>query len=423
LKTTCHALLLVLGLLTSALGASAADQAASAAARLASVSKAASDTRARQAADTAPQPTASRAGAEAAHQAAALPAARRQERDDLLKSGETALSRRNVAAALRDFDRASLILHAADTEMALIRSYMQGGEYRRALAFGAHTAGAHLDVEEGTALYAWLLHIGGQGAVAQRLISEAISSGSSHGAGQLLVASVQGQLKSAQPRATGSLLAPPLRLAPYGESKGLPASARVAGSGLLLTGGTQALVPLALLPLRPRNGALWVRNGLGQLSQAKLRQRLPALGLALLQLRTPLPAAPIGLAPADAFAGSVGFAVEYVAAPDATPAWPLLRTGFMGSVVVKQDAGKRLLGIDMPPGPRGGPVFDAAGRLAGLARSGQAGQPDQLVTASQLRKALGNTVGASAGAATPMSMDQIYETSLRATLQLIASGY
>jgi hypothetical protein len=395
LKTTYHALLLGvgIGLLACALGASAADPA--------------------------PQPAANRPGAEAAHQAAALSPARRQERDDLLKSGEAALSRRDVATALHDFDRASLILHAADTEMALIRSYMQGGEYRRALAFGAHTAGAHLDVEEGTALYAWLLHIGGQGAVAQRLISEAISAGSSRGAGQLMVASVQGQLKSAQPRATGSLLAPPLRLAPYGESRGLPASARVAGSGLLLASGKQALVPLALLP---RSGALWVRNGLGQLSSAKLRQRLPALGLALLQLQTALPAAQIALAPADAFAGSVGFAVEYVAAPDAAPAWPLLRTGFMGSVV-KQAVEKRLLGIDMPPGPRGGPVFDAAGRLAGLARAGQAGQPDQLVTASQLRKALGDTVAAPAGAATPVSMDQIYETSLRATLQLIASGH
>jgi hypothetical protein len=395
LRTTYHALLLGvgIGLLIIALGASAADPA--------------------------PQPAASRAGAEAAHQAAALPAARRQERDDLLKSGEAALSRRDVAAALRDFDRASLILHAADTEMALIRSYMQGGEYRRALAFGAHTAGAHLDVEEGTALYAWLLHIGGQGAVAQRLISEA----SGHGAGQLLVASVQGQLKSAQPRATGSLLAPPLRLAPYGESKGLPASARVAGSGLLMASGKQALVPLALLSHVPRSGPMWVRNGLGQLSPAKLHQRLPALGLALLQLQTALPAAPIALAPADAFAGSVGFAVEYVAAPDATPAWPLLRTGFMGSVV-KQEAEKRLLGIDMPPGPRGGPVFDAAGRLAGLARPGQPGQPDQLVTASQLRKALGDTVAAPlpAGAAPPVAMDQIYESSLRTTLQLIATG-
>jgi Trypsin-like peptidase domain len=230
--------------------------------------------------------------------------------------------------------------------------------------------------------------------------------------------SVQVQLKSAEPRATGSLLAPPLRLAPYSESRGLPASARVAGSGLLLASGKQALVPLALLP---RSGPVWVRNGLGQLSQAKLRQRLPALGLALLQLQTALPPVPIALAPADAFAGSVGFAVEYVAAPDATPAWPLLRTGFMGSVV-KQEAEKRLLGIDMPPGPRGGPVFDASGRLAGLASAGQAGQPDQLVTASQLRQALGDLVAVPTRPTAPVSMDQIYETSLRSTLQLITAG-
>jgi tetratricopeptide (TPR) repeat protein len=354
----------------------------------------------------------------APHDAASVSPQRRQERANLLKAAELALSRRKLEPANTALERAALIAHAADTEMAQVRSYMQAGDYRQALAFGAHTAGAHPEDEGGTALYAWLLHIGGQGAVAQRLLSEAIGSGTSHGAGQPLLLKVQGQLKSAQPRATGLLLAPPLRLAPYGESNGLPASARVTGSGLLLVSGTQALVPL---PLLPRSGAVWVRNGLGQLSQATLRQRLPALGLALLQLQTALPAAQIQLALADVFPGSVGYAVEYIAAPDAAPAWPLLHTGFMGSVV-KQDAEKRLLGIDMPPGPRGGPVFDASGRLAGLALQGRSGQPDQLVTASQLRKALGDTVAGPTRSAAPVSMDQIYETSLRATLQLIAMG-
>jgi len=170
------------------------------------------------------------AGGEAAHDARTTSPERLKERADLLKTGELALSRRQVDKALADFDRAAMILHAADTEMALVCSYMQGGEYRRALAFGAHTAGAHLDVADGAALYAWLLHSGGQGEVAQRLISLALG----RSAGQPLVASVQQQLQSGQPRAAGALLNVPARLAPYGDARGLPANARVAGSGVLL---------------------------------------------------------------------------------------------------------------------------------------------------------------------------------------------
>ena len=101
-----------------------------------------------------PQPSASEAGGQAVREAAAVSPARLLERADLLKTGEAALSRLDVNAALDAFERAALIVHAADTEIALVRTYMQGGDYRRALAFGAHTAGSHLDVIGGSTLYA-----------------------------------------------------------------------------------------------------------------------------------------------------------------------------------------------------------------------------------------------------------------------------
>lgn len=369
-----------------------------------------------------PQPTASQAGSQAVREAAAVSPARLQERAELLKIGETALARLQLDAALQAFERAALILHAADTEMALVRSYMQGGEYRRALAFGAHTAGAHLDVVGGSALYAWLLHVGGQAAIAQRLLLEAEARIPS----DPMIKGVQQQLRAGAPLASGPLLAAPTRLAPYGSSQGVPAAARVVGSGLLLQGGKQALVPLALLP---GTGNFWLRNGLGQLTKAQVDKRLPAVGLALLRLQTALPAAEDQwVAPSDAFPGSVGFAVEYVAAPGAAPAWPVLRTGFMGGPI--GNSGERQLGIDMPAGPRGGPVFDASGRLIGLALQGKAGTPDLLVPASQLRKELhkarGDSVAAALGPAPPpgtdarASVDRIYEVSLKTSLQLIA---
>jgi tetratricopeptide (TPR) repeat protein len=429
-----HRLLLAAGLVAAALMAHAADPA---------VPASASDDKLRQIIGRAQaQPTAAQAGNPAVLTAKTVAPERLQERADLLASGEQALARRDVDAALQAFDRAALILHAADTEIALVRAYMQGGEYRRALAFGAHTAGAHLDVVGGSALYAWLLHVGGQNAVAQRLLDEAQSRLSPNqatnqaadpmvnlAASQLLGA-VQGQLRSGRPLADSAMLSLPTRLAPYGSSAGLPKTARMVGSGFLLQSGQEALVPLTLVP---RTGRLWVRNGLGELVGARIVQRLPIHGVALLRLGSALPVAQdLWAAERDAFPGSVGYAAEFVVAPDAAPAWPVLRTGFLGGT--SSDGALRLLGIDMPHGrrtgpssgsyadARGGPVFDTAGRLLGVALSGKPGAPDRLVTASALpialRLALAHPAPKDANAR--YGIDKIYEISLKNTLQVIA---
>ncbi|MDB5929442.1 MAG: hypothetical protein JWR60_1149 [Polaromonas sp.] len=202
-----------------------------------------------------PQPSPAEAGSQAVREAAAVPAARLEERAGLLKKGEAALARLDVTGALDAFERAALILHAADTEIALVRGHMQAGDYRRALAFGAHTAGAHLDVIGGSLLYAWLLHAGGQPVLSQRLLDGA----EARLPGNPMLQAVQAQLRSGAPRASGQLLALPTRLAPYGDARGLPDAARVSGTAVLLPGGTSALLPLRLLP---RSGRLWLRNGL-----------------------------------------------------------------------------------------------------------------------------------------------------------------
>lgn len=388
-----------------------------------------SDDRLRQFMDQVrPQPSASEAGGQAVREAADVSPARLLERTDLLKTGEAALTRLDVNAALDAFERAALIAHAADTEIALVRTYMQGGDYRRALAFGAHTAGSHLDVIGGSVLYAWLLNVGGQPALAERLVA----ASERRMPGNPLVAAVKEQLRSGKPIASGPLLAPPTRLAPYGDAKGLPVNARVAGSAFLLPSGTAALMPLNLLP---RSGKLWLRNGLGQLVKARIDKKFGDLKVALVRLDGPLPVPQeLLVAPGEAFAGSPGFAVEYVSTPDAAPAWPVLRAGFLGGD--KGDSDERLLGIDMPAGPRGGPVFDGYGRFVGLALQGAsrtsgevASGDDRLIPVSQLRKALhGSTAGEqltvqdvpSPSGPRPRGLaDKIYEGSLRSTLQVI----
>lgn len=376
-----------------------------------------------------PQPDSAKAGSQAVRDAQSVSPERLVQRAELLQQGELLLSRRSTPEALATFERAALILHAADSEMAIVRSHMQAGEYRRALAFGAHTAGAHLDVVGGSALYAWLLYAGGQTQVAQRLLAEA----QARSASSPLIAAVGVQLATGQPRALGSLLALPTRLAPYGDAGGIPNSARVVGNATLLPSGKSAFVPAALAS--PGNTGLWLRNGLGQMAKATVTQRLLQFGLAVVSLGTALaPPEDYAVAPRDAFAGSIGYAVEYASLPTHEAAWPLLRSGFLGGQAdaSNQASRWRSLGIDMPKGPRGGPVFDAAGQLAGIAlpRSagkGKAGGADLMVPVSALKAALGASFAApSNAAASPQAapppkaaMDRVYESALKSSLQVI----
>ena len=348
------------------------------------------------------------------HAQPGLSPARLKERAALLRQGEAALQRLDTDAAQQALDNAAMIAHAADTELLLVRCYMQAGEYRRALAFCAHTAGAHLEEVEGAALYAWLLQAGGQGAIAQRLLNEAKARAHGHA----VLDDVVAQLQSRRPQATRALLQSPARFAPCASAAGIPSQARTVGSAVLAPDGRRALVPATVLG-KARQG--WVRNGLGQTVQARVEPGRPGADLAVLRLERALPVGSgLQLAARDAFPGSVGFAVEYIAGRGATPAWPVMTGGFIGSPL--DAAGGRALGIDLVPGPRGGPVFDAAGRLIGIA----AGQPgrDRLLSVSALSSVLGEgpaqQQAAPAGTA-PEAIGLIYEQALRSTLQFIVA--
>lgn len=344
-----------------------------------------------------------------------LPGADRlRERETLLREAEVALAAGDAETAEQGFDRAALILHSADTEMGLVRSYMQSGQYRRALAFGAHTAGAHLDVVGGAALYAWLLHAGGQDAIARKLLADAQARAPS----QPLVASVGRELASPAPHASGDMLLPPARLAPYGDSAALPRGARLVAAGTLVDEGRMALVPAKAIAGGRR---LWVRNGLGQLAPALATPVRGESSVALLRLGNPLPAPVLGTVPADVFPGAVAFAVGYAQAGDTGAAWPLLRTGFVGAA--RGALGDRDLDMSMHQGlVPGGPVFDQAGRLAGIALPDSGGAGARLVAASRLHGTFAGRVALSASReAGRLGPDAVYEAALRSTLQVIAA--
>ncbi|CAN7155576.1 hypothetical protein LJR084_000177 [Variovorax sp. LjRoot84] len=361
-----------------------------------------------------------------------LDTTRMEARSALLGRAESELVRGDIAAATDAFDRAALMLHAPDTEMGLVRTYMQAGQYRRALAFCAHTAGAHLESAPAGALYAWLLRAGGQAAFAERVLNETLARLPQ----DPVLIEARSALAKPLPVAAGPLLQTPHRMAPQGVmARGqaeIPEAARIVSSGVLINDGTLALVPSSAAR-SAASGTLWVRNGLGQTTRARIdgdasAQALEALGVTVLRLEAALDATGTqAVAARDPFAGSPGFALEYAAPGAAVAAWPWLRQGFLGSF--QGNAGLRRLGIEVADGPHGGPVLDANGRLAGMALQGSEREAVML-PASRWRSLLeiapatpspsAVDPAASARPSRAIPLDEAYESGLRLALQLIA---
>lgn len=332
------------------------------------------------------------------------------ERTRLLAEGEALLAAGEALAAQDVFQRAAMLMHAPDTECSIVRAQMQAGNYRQALAFCAHAALAHRGFAGGVALYAWLLHIGGQSVIAARLLVDAMERQPEDAALQF----ARAQLAAPWPRAQGPLLAAPLRAAPYGHgTRPGESSRRVAGTATLIQGGRAALVPQATLA-----GAsdVLLRNGLGDTVPARVLRAFDGPGLILLALERPLSsAAETTLAARAPFAGSPAAVVEYAADGDAQAAWPVLRQGFFGRL---SSVGPRPLGIAMPSGSRGGPVFDRAGRLAGIGLPARDGS-DALLAAADWPVDPELPAGDAVPGAAPAPIDGVYEAALRLAVQVI----
>ncbi len=346
-------------------------------------------------------------GAAPAHDDEAAAAARIPQRVALLARAQGELERGDAAQALDDFERAAMMLHAADAELGLIRAAMQDGQYRRALAFCAHTAGEHTDDADGAALYAWLLRIGGQDALARRTLAQARAEAPDDS----IAAAVTTAFEATPLVATGVLLQPLHRMAPWPVALAAeappPAAARFAGNAVLVGDGRVALLPSTSTALST-GARVWVRNGLGQATAAIVEPSdaaLAARGLARLALHVALPVGAsresTGRAP---FAGSPGYAVRFEAVD--TPAWPLLVQGFLGGPVGDTDV--RKLGFEAAPGT---PVLDAHGELIGITLAPAAWLPLAALAASH---------GADSPRATGLvAPDAIYEAGLRRALQVL----
>jgi hypothetical protein len=338
------------------------------------------------------------------------------EREHLLrlKDAEALLASGQAAAALEVLERAALTIHSADVELTLVRAQMAMGRYRRALAACAHVAGGHREQSGGKALYAWLLSVGGQQKVAMHLISEAATGAPD----DRLLQHAREQIAAPWPLAGDLLRQGPWHAAPVPfagtESDAAPESLRVVGTAVLLREGQEALLTETTAA---GTGRIWLRNALGQTVAVVARQPTHEPELHLLALRDALPSPDWTCAAREPFAGSPGSMVEYVPDPLGRAAWPLLRQGFFAGLPGALPT--RPLGFDVPPGPRGGPVFDAAGCLVGVAAAAQAGR---LIGLGRLREVLGSGIPDATPSASPtprVGPEAVYEMAMRGTLQVL----
>jgi hypothetical protein len=350
------------------------------------------------------------------------------ERQALLDEAEARLATGRATEALQTFERAASMQHAADAELGIVRAHMGAGHYSRAAAFCAHTAGAHRETTGGSALYAWLLHLAGQTTVARRVLGEGIERAPA----DPLLHEVEAALASTWPLAGATMRRRPWHAAPFASGAALVA-ARVAGSATLLPSGVDALLPLSVADVT-RAAPLAVRDGLGRtvpVLAVHLVDRGPAapdmsqLPIARLVLGPGL--GPPGWWPSarEPFAGSPGTMIEFAPDEGGAAAWPLARIGFFAGVPGRMgEQGARPLGLPAPPGPRGGPVFDRAGHLAGLAASAADGSarfvPWQAWTGGPALPSASSQRpdGATRDGST---FDAVYERGLRTALQVLVA--
>ena len=358
-------------------------------------------------------------GALRAHDDEAAAAARMPQRVALLARAQAQLERGDASAALDDFERAAMMLHAADAELGLIRAAMQDGQYRRALAFCAHTAGEHVDESDGGALYAWLLRVGGQADPSSRTLADVRA----HAPADAFASAVERALATWPPVATGALLQDSHRMAPWPvmlpAQAAPPASARFASNAVLVDDGTMALVPLASRATLA-HARVWVRDGLGRTTAATVDASdatLASHGLARLVLQARLPVGGSKVATDRApFAGSPGYAMQFGARDG--PAWPALSQGFLGSLVGDTDL--RRLGFEAVTGAA---VFDAKGALVGVVSTTANGEARWVPLSAVMPS--GASPAASAPTRTGLSLvapDEIYEAGMRRVLQVLVDA-
>jgi hypothetical protein len=332
--------------------------------------------------------------------------------EPMIARAHAALSRGDGDEALSWFTRASQFVHEPRIERGIVLAQMQTGNYRRALSFAAHVARAHPDAA-GVELYATLLDVGGQPALAQR-VREAPTAAAARDAGATGSTDVDVDDRASTGRTDDGERS---RTAPGPWPSGeQPHEGATAVATATLVSPTLGIAPIAALPSPPAR--LWLRDGLGRMRAAHRAREDAATGLVLLEVPSPFGNAP-RLAPrvTRVYAGSPAFAFAHVASPAATHqgAWPTMRAAFVGATVLPMGwtALRRVLASRLA----GGPVLDTEGRWLGVAVPGLT--TDLIVPGLEALRALAVDVPFASSKA-DTSADAIYEQALAGVAMVLA---
>jgi hypothetical protein len=268
----------------------------------------------------------------------------------LLINAEALLKKLDGTAALNLFEQAAQIVHSSEVEVGIVRAHLQAGQFQRAISFGAHASGAHLDEAAPSLLYVHLLKISGQTAHAEKLLNACRLRFGDAG------------LKSVK-----------VKLSPYFDEIGLPAQAKMLGSGLRLPNDQGVAVPFSMLRGIKK---FWVRLGSGVLAIAMPKRTYGTDGLAILRvenLPNPPTVEPLIIARKAVFPGSVAFVMQFE--QQLPLSWPLLVPGFIGepstntssNASLTERKGRRFVAIPSKvPMRSGATVFDQTGMAIGL---------------------------------------------------------
>ena len=345
-----------------------------------------------------------------------------------LDAARQALSKGDAARAAGLYEALAQQGESLEAEVGLIRASLQAGEFRKAVAYANLTAGEHPESGEAPALLAFLNDRAGRTEQAVAALKKLQSTRpddwvpiAAHAdilIDRLAPAEARAVIEgwnarhpgAARPELTRLLMrarvaegtesgaapktTPVNRAATeYAEGWAVPsfqtlplAGRRIvgAGNGVVVDGGKSVLTYAGVLG--PSAHELLIRNGLGQLRRARVERLDRSKELIQVRLTEPFPAT--SSIPQDQVSSPEGvrfcFALGFSVPRSADPAYPAIAPG----LVFRADTGVGgLMQITsaLGSGHDGAPVFDARGKLIGLAL----GAGDHQIAGQDLRKNLG----------------------------------
>lgn len=306
----------------------------------------------------------------------------------------------NIEQARSQLNETASNFHSEELELAMVQTLMQAGEYRNALGIAAHIQAEHQDFSDATLMYAWLLAIGGQAQPAKKLLTSSLEKHPHPDLKRILTQLNSGQLNSTAFTSANMQLHPVPSENPVIKNKFL-------GTGIIVD-AKYILVNRSSLA---KHKNFIVRDSLGHVFNAEIDNTFTDEHLARLIIenfitspgipkivdKIPFPGVPVYTA---------GFT------HDAKPNWPQLAVDILGSPI---EGKEKLYSLNNQNLAYGTGIYSLSGLLVGIVVSdGSTTRKVRMLVNDSIKN---NVITTSA---IRMPADQVYERSMKTTLQLFA---